>query len=171
MQCSPCTELWVTKALSVNFSVMEIYDITKLHIEFFISRSYQADVAAAYQVVTLGWRHNGRDGISNHQPHDCLPNRSFGHRSKKTSKLHLTGLCAGNPRGPVNSPHKWPVTRKMFSFDDVIMMRVCSLRKHESTCVAYVWIFTSIIKCGMKLLIQPLNLGVGLGWRCGVWVE
>ena len=25
------------------------------------------------------------------------------------------------PRGPVNSPHKWPVTRKMFPFDDVIM--------------------------------------------------
>ena len=27
----------------------------------------------------------------------------------------------GNHREPVNSPHKWPVTRKMFSFDDVIM--------------------------------------------------
>ena len=27
----------------------------------------------------------------------------------------------GIHRGPVNSPHKWPVTRKMFSFDDVIM--------------------------------------------------
>ena len=26
-------------------------------------------------------------------------------------------------RGPVNSPHKWPVTRKMFPFDDVIMDR------------------------------------------------
>ena len=24
-------------------------------------------------------------------------------------------------RGPVNFPHKWPVTRKMFPFDDVIM--------------------------------------------------
>ena len=24
-------------------------------------------------------------------------------------------------RGPVNSPHKWPVTRKMFPFDDVII--------------------------------------------------
>ena len=24
-------------------------------------------------------------------------------------------------RGPVNSPHKWPVTRKIFPFDDVIM--------------------------------------------------
>ena len=28
----------------------------------------------------------------------------------------------GIHRGPVNSPHKWPVTRKMFPFDDVIMM-------------------------------------------------
>ena len=29
----------------------------------------------------------------------------------------------GIHRGPVNSPHKWPVTRKMFPFDDVIMHR------------------------------------------------
>ena len=27
-------------------------------------------------------------------------------------------------RGPVNFPHKWPVTRKMFPFDDVIMEHV-----------------------------------------------
>ena len=40
----------------------------------------------------------GPDGVSIQQPHDCLLNRR-----------------------PVNSPHKWPVTRKMFSFDDVIM--------------------------------------------------
>ena len=30
----------------------------------------------------------------------------------------------GIHRGPVNSPHKWPVTRKMFPFDDVIVYRV-----------------------------------------------
>ena len=29
----------------------------------------------------------------------------------------------GIHRGPVNSPHKWPVTQKMFPFDDVIMNR------------------------------------------------
>ena len=29
-------------------------------------------------------------------------------------------------RGPVNFPHKWPVTRKMFPFDDVIMITVVS---------------------------------------------
>ena len=34
----------------------------------------------------------------------------------------------GIHRGPVNSPHKWPVTRKMFPFDDVIM--TCETIKH-----------------------------------------
>ena len=29
----------------------------------------------------------------------------------------------GIHRRPVNSPHKWPVTRKMFPFDDVFMHR------------------------------------------------
>ena len=44
----------------------------------------------------LQWRHDGRDSVSNHQPHDCFLNRLFRHRSKKTSKLRVTGLCAGN---------------------------------------------------------------------------
>ena len=42
------------------------------------------------------WRHNDHNGVSNHHPHDCLLNLLFRHRSKKTSKLHITGLCAGN---------------------------------------------------------------------------
>ena len=44
----------------------------------------------------LRWRHNGHDSVSNHQPHDCLFNRLFRRRSKKTSKLGVTGLCTGN---------------------------------------------------------------------------
>ena len=44
----------------------------------------------------LQWRHNGRDSVSNHQPHDCLLNGLFRRRSKKTSKLCITGLCTGN---------------------------------------------------------------------------
>ena len=73
--------------------------------------------------LTLQWRHNGRNSVSNHQPYDCLLNRLFRRRSKKTSKLCVTGLCVrGLHRGQVNSPHKWPATRKMFSFDDVIMI-------------------------------------------------
>ena len=69
-------------------------------------------------IWALQWRHNERDGVSNHQPHDCLPNGLFRCRSKKTSMLRVTGLCTGK------SPHKGPVTRKMFTFDDVIMVPV-----------------------------------------------
>ena len=46
--------------------------------------------------TSLHWRHDGRDSVSNHQPHDCLLNRLFRRRSKKTLKLRVTGLCAGN---------------------------------------------------------------------------
>ena len=74
------------------------------------------------KMLSLQWRHNDHDGVSNHQPHGCLLNRLFRRRSKKISKLRFTGLCAGNSPGPVNSPHKGPVTRKMCPFDDVIML-------------------------------------------------
>ena len=53
---------------------------------------------------TLQWRHNGRDSVPNHQPHDCLFNRIFRRRSKKTSKLRVTGLCAGNSPGTGEFP-------------------------------------------------------------------
>ena len=48
--------------------------------------------------------HNGCDSISNHQSHDRLLNRLFRCRSKKTSKLHVTGLCAGNTPGTGEFP-------------------------------------------------------------------
>ena len=78
--------------------------------------------AGRLMAFPLQWRHNERDGVSNHQPYHCLHNRLFRRRSKKTSKLLVTGLCVWWIHWwPVNSPHKWPVTRKMFPFDDVIM--------------------------------------------------
>ena len=45
---------------------------------------------------SLEWRHNERDGISNHQGLDCLLNRLFRRKSKKSSKVRVTGLCQGN---------------------------------------------------------------------------
>ena len=55
--------------------------------------------------------------VSNHQLHHCLLNHLLSRRSKKTSKLCVTSLLAGN-----SPQHKWPVTRKMFPSDDVIML-------------------------------------------------
>ena len=45
---------------------------------------------------SLQWRQNERDGVSNSQPNDCLLNCLFRRGSKKTSKLRVTDLCAGN---------------------------------------------------------------------------
>ena len=61
-------------------------------------------IGSSHTANSLHWRHNGRDSVSNYQPHYCLLNRLFRRRSKKT-----------------NSPHKWSVTRNMFPFDDVII--------------------------------------------------
>ena len=54
--------------------------------------------------LALPWRHNGLDSVSNHQPHHCLLSRLFGRRSKKTSKLRVTGLCAWNSPGTGEFP-------------------------------------------------------------------
>ena len=50
-----------------------------------------------FNMASLQWRHNEHDGASNHRRLDCLPNRLFRRRSKKTSKFRVTGLCGGNP--------------------------------------------------------------------------
>ena len=69
---------------------------------------------------TLEWRHNERDGVSNHQPHDCLLNRLFRRRCRKHQSSTSLAFMRGIHHWPVNSPHKGPVTRNMFPFDDSI---------------------------------------------------
>ena len=56
----------------------------------------------------LQWRHYGCNGISNHQPHDCLLNLLFRCKSNKTPKLHVTGLCAGNSLVTWTKLSIWP---------------------------------------------------------------
>ena len=67
---------------------------------------------------TLHWHHNGWDGISNHQPHDCLLNHLFRRKHQSSASL---AFVQGIHQWPVNSLHKGPVTWKKFPFDDVIM--------------------------------------------------
>ena len=62
-------------------------------------------------------------------------------QSKNQSSASLA-FVRGIHRGPVNSPHKWPVTRKMFPFDDVIMIPTeppgsLPKSKYESHCVRW----------------------------------
>ena len=90
---------------------------------------YMRLIAPCLLLVTGGvsrisqWRHNKRDGVSSHRRLDCLLNRLFRRRSKKISKLRVTGFC---DRWRMDSLHKGPVTRKIFPFDDVVTI----LRKY-----------------------------------------
>ena len=63
----------------------------------------------------LRWCHNGCDSVSNHQPHDCLLNRLFRRRSKKTSLFCLTGLCVGNSQGTDDFPAQMASNAENFS--------------------------------------------------------
>ena len=70
--------------------------------DIFVQTVYKMDTI--FSQKSLRWRHNGRDSVSNHQPHDCLLKRLFRRRSKKISKLRATGLCAGNSPGTGEFP-------------------------------------------------------------------
>ena len=71
---------------------------------YMVKIGYQVSIPSNGCRGTLQWSHNGRDGVSDYQPHDCLLNRLFRGRSKKTSKLRVTGLCAGNSPGTGEFP-------------------------------------------------------------------
>ena len=79
-----------------------------------------------WKLPSLLWRHNGHDGVSNHQPHDCLFNHSFRRGSKKTSQLRVTGCCVRKSSVTGEFPAQMSSTRKMFIFDDVIMILIYS---------------------------------------------
>ena len=102
--------------------------ITLITIPIYIQGLHQLHITAIMQSLSmclaLQWHHNGRDSVSNHRRISCLLSRLFRCRSKKISKLCVPGFLWRIHRRPVNSPHKGPaVTRKMFPFDDVIMVR------------------------------------------------
>ena len=92
-----------------------------LFLEQFISRKWILMLVHSQNFKSLQWRYNGRDGFSHHRPHDCLLNRLFRRRSKQHQSSASQAFVLGIHRWPVYSPHKWPVTRKRFAFDDAIM--------------------------------------------------
>ena len=72
---------------------------------FLIAQDHQVRrVVMPCPFVPLHWRHNDHDGVSNPPPHGCLLNHLFRRRSKKTSKLRVTGLCVGNSLGTGEFP-------------------------------------------------------------------
>ena len=86
----------------------------------FCSRFYNYCIFVVYYLkqYPLLWGHDEHDGVSNNQLNDCLLRR----RSKKHQRSASLAFVRGIHRWPVNALHKGPVTRKVFPFDDVIMI-------------------------------------------------
>ena len=94
--------------------------------------TFEQHVGSTITVTSYG----EHDSVSNHQPQDCLLNRLTIRRSKKHQSSASLAFVRGIHRGPVNSPHKGPVTRKMFPFHDVIMS--CENLPYNTFLIQYV---------------------------------
>ena len=107
------------------------------HCGYLLKYMYMGHVHMVKLTTALQWRHNGHNSVSNHQPHECLLNRLFRRRSKNTSKLRVTGLCAENSPGTGEFSAQMAITRKMFPFDDVIMAVTSTWESDLSTLWCY----------------------------------
>ena len=118
-------------------------------------------------IFSLQCRHNGCDSVSNHQPYDCLLNRLFRRRSKENIKAPchwpLCGEFTGNRWIP---PHKWPVTREGFPFDDFNLWypNLCKITVWINTCVpSYQWDVIHVRKHGIYVIEKPVKYVQELG--------
>ena len=108
----------------------------------------------------LPWRHNERDGISNHQPHDCLLNGLFRSRSKKTPKLRITVLYEGN--SPVT--REFPAQRASNADDISIWWRLPDLPSFQ-----WGWVMRSSELILKKCIYFMTSHHVSSPWVKWVW--
>ena len=65
---------------------------------------------------SLQWRHNEHDGVSNHQPHDCLLNRLFKAQIKENIKAPRHWPLCGEFTG-----HRWIPAQRTSNAENVSM--------------------------------------------------
>ena len=118
---------------------------------FLLVKNITVEPAACKTDTSLQWRHNGLDGVSNHQPHHCLLSHLFGRRSKKSSKFRVTGLCAGNSPGTSEFPAQMSSNAENVLFDDVIMF-------WEPCCNSFYLRWHIFVNICCRYFKQPLHL-------------
>ena len=122
----------ISYRITFVFCWMIGFSVLWLLFRFYISSNF---------LCPLQWRHNERDRVSNHRPHDCLLNSLFNAQFKKISKLRVTGLCAGNSPVTGEFPAQRVSKAEMFPFDDVI---IC--------------FYHAVVICGFMRFMQFTNI-------------
>ena len=74
---------------------------------------------------------------------------------RKHQRSASLAFVRGIHRGPVNSPHKWPVTRKMFPFDDDILI--------------FIWWSPKLCLYFIQLFVDSILLSIPCTERYGLW--
>ena len=92
----------------------------------------------AQVMVLLQWCHNGRDGVTNYRRLNCYSTVCSGANQRKHQSPASLAFVRGIHRWLMNSPHKMTVTRKMFPFDDVIMLLQDVFMEHH-----FLWVHRS----------------------------
>ena len=110
-------KVWLNPAVSINVFSESLY-LFIAEYSVFVFIWLDTLFVSLETFKPLQWRHNGCDGVSNHQPHHRLLNRLIGRRSKKTAKLRATGLCEGNSPVTGEFPAQMASNAEMFPFDD-----------------------------------------------------
>ena len=102
-------------------------------------------VVNALTSVSWQWRHNKWRRLKS--PTTRLFTRPFiqGTDQRKHQIPASLAFVRGIHRWPVNSQHKWPVTRKMFPFDAVIMVILVFIIQRRHTIWYRVQHFTSVV--------------------------
>ena len=92
--------------------------------------SIYSQARSQWMFLPLQWCHNEWGGISNHQRFDCLLNCLIRRKSKKTSKLCVTGFCVGNS----------PVTGEFPAQRDSNLENVSIIwRHHDLQITFFIW--------------------------------
>ena len=99
---------------------------------------------------------------TNHQPHHCLLNRLFRSRSKKPSKLRVTGLCVGNSL----VTGEFPAQRASNSENASIWWRHHGTRYHGIR--LYLLLYVCLLQCNVwchRIILMRWQIG-----SCGIIV-
>ena len=139
----PRIGIWETNASSSVWTF--ITGVTLADICFFFKK---------IDVLALQWRHNEHDGVSNHQPDDCLLNLLFKVQIKKASKFRVTDLYVGNSPVTVALPAQRASNVENVCFHLMTSSRVKHRLLIHSDITGYFAGFTTLWTNGIKGLIS-----------------
>ena len=150
------TRRWFMAILFATYSLSNAYQwihlniigniILKFYNESLPGTPYQQQVSFVLIFIhrlhtsPLQWRHNGRNSVSDTSLMIVYSIVYSDADQRKHQSSASLAFVRGIHRWPVHSPHKWPVTRKIFPFGDVVMQLSDKIGSHR--CVA---VFVSIM--------------------------